>query len=234
MFDTGAHGLPEPTCAVGRAGAPAVQRPLAGRSHVERRRRQPGVVAQAPALRARRRAPGRHGALRRAALPLQLLVPRRCLPPRGAGRGGGPARPGGLGPHRPRRLLRRGALRRGGQGRRGAHGVRGRAHPQRCPLSGRLEARPARRPEARHVRRLEARHPPTPAATTCWCWPTVPRATPTWRGPSAGARWRGRRARPGSPWRAWPRRRAVTGGCSPGAGRAPCPRPWSSTVRRRR
>ena len=26
------------------------------------------------------------------------------------------------------------------------------------------------------------------------------RATPAWRGPSAGARWRGRRARPGSPW----------------------------------
>ena len=136
------HGLPEPACAVGRAGAAAVQRPLAGRSHVERRRRQPGVVAQAPALRARRRAPGRHRALRRAALPLQLLVPRRGLPPRGAGRGGGPARPGGPGPHRPRRLLRRGALRRGGQGGRGAHGVRGRAHPQRCPLSGRLEARP--------------------------------------------------------------------------------------------
>ena len=70
------------------------------------------------------------GALRRAALPLELQLPRRRLPPRGAGRGGGPARPRGPGPHRPRRLLRRRPLRRGGPGRRPAHGLRRRADPR--------------------------------------------------------------------------------------------------------
>ena len=47
----------------------------------QRRRRQPGVVAQAPALRAAAepRAARRCRALRRAALPLELLLPRRCL-----------------------------------------------------------------------------------------------------------------------------------------------------------
>ena len=44
-----------------------------------------------------------------------------------------PARSRGAGPHRPRRLLRRGALRRGGPGRRAAHRVRRRAHPRRHP-----------------------------------------------------------------------------------------------------
>ena len=47
------HGLAEPPDPVGRAGAAAVQRPLAGRAVLERRRRQPGVVPQAPALSSR-------------------------------------------------------------------------------------------------------------------------------------------------------------------------------------
>ena len=83
-----------------------------------RRRRQPGVVVPPAELReaGRPRAPAGIGALRRAALPLELQLPRRRLAPRGAGRGGGPARPRGAGPHRPRRLLRRGPLRRGRPG----------------------------------------------------------------------------------------------------------------------
>ncbi len=48
--------------------------------------------------------------LRRAALPLQLQLPRRRLPPGGAGRGGGPARAHRPGPHRPRRHVRGGPL----------------------------------------------------------------------------------------------------------------------------
>ena len=71
------------------------------------------------------------GALRRAALPLQLLVPRRRLAPRGAGRRGRPPRPRGARPHRPRRLLRRRPLRRGGPGGRAADRVRHRDHARR-------------------------------------------------------------------------------------------------------
>ena len=85
-------------------------------------------------------------ALRRAALPLQLQLPRRRLPPRGAGRGGGPARPRGPGPHRPRRLLRRGPLRRGGPGLRAAHRLRRRADPGRDRAAQKGEARPRGRP----------------------------------------------------------------------------------------
>ena len=109
----------------------------------QRRRRQPGLVAQAAALRAAAvpRAARRRGALRRAALPLQLQLPRRRVPPRGAGRGGGPARARGAGPHRPRRLLRRGPLRRGGPGGRAAHGVR-----RRADASGSTDAAERRSP----------------------------------------------------------------------------------------
>ena len=65
--------------------------------------------------RAGSRAPGRPGrAVRRAALPPQLQLPRRRQPPGGAGRGGGPAGPARAGAHRPRRLLRRVAVGRGG------------------------------------------------------------------------------------------------------------------------
>ena len=52
--------------------------------------------------------PSRAGrAVRRAALPQQLQLPRRRQRPGGAGRGGGPARPARAGDHRPRRVLRR-------------------------------------------------------------------------------------------------------------------------------
>ncbi len=60
-----------------------------------RRRGQPGLVLPPAALPAAGgcRAPAASaGPLRRAALPLQLQLPRRRVPPRGAGRGGGPPR----------------------------------------------------------------------------------------------------------------------------------------------
>ncbi len=114
-----------PTCSAGRR---------AGRRHPvpRQRRRQPGVVPQALGLRAAvggvSRSFDRSG-LRRVALPLQLQLPRRRLPPGGVGRGGGPARIAGPGPHRPRRHVRGGPLRRGGVGGGDADGVRGRAQP---------------------------------------------------------------------------------------------------------
>ena len=80
--------------------------------------------------------------VRRAALPLQLQLPRRRVAPRGAGRGGGPARPRGAGRHRPRRLLRRGPLRRGGARRRHAHGLRRRAEPAAHQAAERRSADP--------------------------------------------------------------------------------------------
>ena len=189
----------------------------AGSPGLERRRRQPGLDPQAPALRARRRPAGPGvGALRRAALPLQLLLPRRRLPPRGAGRGGGPPGPGGPGPHRPRRVLRRRPLRRGGPGRRPAHRVRRRAH--------------ARRQQA--------------AARTACPIPTGHHLVVLADGPEGYARlaraisrasWRGRRARPGSPSTSWPTTGGghwwVLTGCRKGAvpaalrGRTARPRP---------
>ena len=87
------------------------------------------------------------GAVRRAALPLQLQLPRRGLPPRGAGRGGGPPGPGGAGHHRPRRHVRGGPLRRGGPGGRDADGVRGRAVPRADPPAKR-GGRPGGHPPA--------------------------------------------------------------------------------------
>ena len=68
--------------------------------------------------------------------------------------------PRGAGPHRPRRLLRRGPLRRGGPGRRAAHRLRRRAHPGRPADRGRSDR--ADRPT------------PTRRASTCWCWPRDP------------------------------------------------------------
>ena len=136
MERAGSGALGDRSRTAGRPGQPVV----------ERRRRRPGVEPQAPAVRAPTRRPnGRAAAvraLRRAALPLQLHLPRRRLAPRGAGRGGRPPRPRGAGPHRPRRLLRRGPLRRGGPGRRAAHGVRRRAHAHaRLAPAGPDEAR---------------------------------------------------------------------------------------------
>ena len=121
------------------AGADAVgprpHRPLEPGAGRCQRRRQPGLVAGAVGLRAAAGAgtAGQRHALRRAALPLQLQLPRRGQPSRGAGRGGGPPRPRGAGAHRPRRLLRRGALRRGGPGRRAPHRVRRRSCPSGSP-----------------------------------------------------------------------------------------------------
>ena len=121
MFDHSGDGVQQPGRAVDGAGAHAVgPRPAARPAGAGggQRRRQPGLVAGALGLRAAADAgaAGRRHALRRAALPLELQLPRRGQPPRGAGRGGGPARARGAGPHRPRRLLRRRPLRRGGPG----------------------------------------------------------------------------------------------------------------------
>ena len=93
-------------------------------------------------------AAGQRHALRRAALPLHLQLPRRGQPPRGAGRGGGAPRAGGAGHHRPRRLLRRGALRRGGPGGGHAHRVRRRA-VARAHQAAERRARPGGQPPAR-------------------------------------------------------------------------------------
>ena len=139
------------------------------------RRRQPFEADGVE--RRRRRRP-----VRRAALPLQLLVPRRRVAPRGAGHRGGPARPRGARPHRPRRLLRRRALRRGGPGRRDADGVRHRDHADAGP-----RPRPADDADSRKRPRRRSppagcptATPPTPTATTSCCSPTAPPATPAW------------------------------------------------------
>ena len=151
---------------------------------MERRRRRPGVDPPAPALRAAGRAgaPGRH----RRPTPSCTATPTSASstghPPRGAGRRGGPPRPRGAGPHRPRRLLRRGPLRRGGPGRRPADGVRRRAHARRARPSGGIASTRRRRCPDRHGHAAD-RQAPDPAATTCWCSPTAPTATPAWPAP---------------------------------------------------
>ena len=144
--DCRGHGFQQPLGAVVRARADPVR---AGRSAVPTGANggdSPAWSRTAPAYEPPERLerPPRGGALRRAALPLQLQLPRRRLPPRGAGRGGGPARPRGARPHRPRRLLRRGPLRRGGPRPRPAHRLRRRAHPR--PI-----ARPLRPPAGRRA-----------------------------------------------------------------------------------
>ena len=145
--------------------------------------------------------------VRRAALPLQLQLPRRRLPPRGAGRGGGPARSRGARPHRPRRLLRRGALRRGGPGGGAAHRVRGRAHPRRHPPPER-RGRPGGPPPGGAGRAAGGLRPPGP------------RHQP---GPDGGGEGRA----PLPPRRAGRRCRRPRGWCSPAAARARCrPRWW--------
>ena len=109
---------------------------------VERGRRRPGVDPQAatvcasqwqrcrchPAVAAPRCAVH---AVCRAALPQQLLVPRRRLASRTTGRRGQPTGARSAGDHRPQRVLRRRPLRRGGTGGRPADGVRHRGHPHR-------------------------------------------------------------------------------------------------------
>ena len=113
------------------------------------------------------RAAGRRRALRRAALPLQLQLPRRRVASRRARRRSCAARPRGAGAHRPRRLLRRGPLRRGRTRGSAAHRVRRRAHPRlRKPQNG--DGRP--------------RGPPPRS-----CSPATRRAMPAWPRRSAAA-----------------------------------------------
>ena len=153
--------------------------------------------------------------VRGAALPHQLLVPRRGQPRRGAGGGGAPARSGRPRGHRPRRLLRGRALRRCRARRRAADRVRGRAHARRAAQAGERGGRSRRHPSG-GARRRPRRLRPARAAR------------------SARPRCAGRRAPRSSPWPTSPTRTAVTGSCSPGAGRARCPPRWCATVRPRR
>ena len=177
------------------------------------------MVAPAPALQAAAgpRAARRRSALRRAALPLELQLPRRCEPSRGAGGRSGAARPRRARAHRPRRLLRRGPLRRS---RRevGLPTVFG----AELTLGATDAAERRRRPDGRTPDRARA---PGPTAT---------------RGSaarSATRRWRGRRARrvlrsQRSPTRTHERRRPrATGGCSPAAAKARCAPRSSSAAR---
>ena len=113
--------------------------PRPGLSVVERRWRWAGMEPQAPALPGTRRRsdPPAHasrfagGALRRAALPHQLLVPRRCVASRATGGGSRSPRPRGACGHRSRRSLRCRSFRRGSARRRVADGVRRRDHAGR-------------------------------------------------------------------------------------------------------
>ena len=123
------------------------------------------------------------GALRRVALPLQLLLPRRGVAPRGAGHRGRPARPRRPRPDRPRRLLRHRSLRRGRSCRGDADGVRHGDHADARPVGGGVQGRgghadpgrhragsrqprprPPRRPPAAARRRAGRLRPPRPHA----------------------------------------------------------------------
>ena len=157
-----AHGLPEPTGAVGRAGAAAVQRPLAGRAHVERRRRQPGVVAQAPALRARRRAPGAA----------------RCPTPSCTAT---PTSASSTAPPTPRSWPRRrpASAWRPWPSPTTTASTAWCASPRRpgrsgCPRCSAPSCTPRRGASAEPSGSRQEPPPPIPAVTTCWCWPTVP------------------------------------------------------------
>ena len=167
-------------------------------------------------------------AVRRAALPLQLLVPRRRVAPRAAGRGGRPPRASrrwrsptttastasSASPRRPATVglptvfgaeitLTPGRQRPPGA-HRGGHPAPGRHRP-RCPDTH--AARPAR-PTPRGPRRRPHRlRPPGPGAQ-----PRPPR-----RGEGGAAV----RPRTTSPMPC-----AGTAGCSPGAARVRCPRRW--------
>ena len=154
----------------------------------------PASAASVPAAGADPRR--RRGALRRAALPHQLQLPRRGQPPGGAGRGGGPAGADRAGGHRPRRLLRGGPLRRGGPG---SWACRPSSAPS-CPsdLPGPQNGEPD--PDGAHLLVLArgpegyARlcHAPSPRpscaagrrAARSTTWRSSP---PTLRGPRAGA-----------------------------------------------
>ena len=146
-----------------------------------------------------------------------------------------PARARGAGPHRPRRLLRRGALRRGGPRGRPAHRVRRRAHARRRARRRQRVARPrTTRSPGRHRSSCPIAMPPTRTAITCCVLADGPdRVRPPGPGPQprpAGGR-EGRAAvharRPGR------RDERSRCGCSPAAARARCRRRWSTTARRR-
>ncbi len=117
------------------------------------RRRLPRLVAQAPRLRApggAARSRRRDRAVRGAARPLQLQLPRRREPARAPHRGGGAARPARPRGHRPRRPLRHRAH-GGGRCSRAEHrgdGVRGRALPGTVRPAER-RSRPGGQPPAR-------------------------------------------------------------------------------------
>ena len=177
---------------------------------VERRWRRAGMEPQAPAVRAAR--PERTPPLCGPTLPAvpyaelhchsQLLVPRRRLAPRAAGRGGRPVGARGAGAHRPRRAVRRGALRRGGPRGRPADGVRRRDHarpPSVIATAAAPEPRPTpvRQQRVGHRRRTScsrsARRAPAGRS------PTARPATPGWLGRSAWGTWPARRERRSSP-----------------------------------
>ena len=171
-------------------------------------------------------------AVRRAALPLQLLVPRRRLAPRAAGRGGRPARARGAGAHRPRRALRRGPLRRGGAGGRPADGVRRRAHPR----AGR------RRPSRRAPRPTRSARSPSHRGDLDAPDPHGQHLLVLADGPTGYARLAralslghlaGEKGAPQFDARpTWPTPvQRAAGGCSPGAARARCRRRWCATAR---
>ena len=186
----------------------------AGRSAVPtgaQRRRQPGLVAQAAAYEPARapRAAARGGALRRAALPLELQLPRRRL-----------ATPRSWPRRRPGSGLEALALTdhdgfygvvRFAEAARAvgpAHGVRRRAHRSGCT-------------------RAAERRAPIPRAATCWCWPATPWATPGWPGPSAAAQLAGEKGSAAATLDeltelAGASGRGATGSCSPAAARARC------------
>ena len=77
---------------------------------------------------------------------------------------------------------------------------------------------------------------PTPTGATCWSWPATRPATPGWPRAISEAQMAGEKGGPARASPTWPRRRragpGATGWCSPVAARARCPRPWSSAARR--
>ena len=166
--------------------------------------------------------------VRRAALPHELLVPRRGEPSRGARRGGGPPGPRCARRHRPRRLLRRRPLRGGGPRGGAADRLRRRADPRGAPPGQRGRRPPGRAP---------------PRAR-----PGAARLRPPRPGDQRGAAGRREGRARASPSRRWPRRRAPGCDsptvepaprndawlCSPGAARGRCPPRCSRRPRRGR
>ena len=187
---------------------PAVE-PHRGRGG--RRRRQPGLVAQARAVPAPdlpAPAAGTARAVRRAALPLQLQLPRRREPSRGAGRAGRPAGAGRLAltDHDGMYGVVRFAEAAAELG--VAHGLR------RGAVAG-----------AHRARRTAW---PTRRAATCCCSPATRTATAGSAARSAPPSSRGGRrgARSTTSTRSSPTRPG-TCSCSPAAARARCGRRWT-------